>query len=189
MGGDHELLADAVARRPALARHVHVEPDGRYDRLRLTLRHGQTEVVWGDGYTRVHGELWRCEGFIDLDELMSTLDLLLTLDAFDGRVGRIELDGECLVRLSPTWTEYAPRSRPWRRIREPALRIEYAQAAWAAGIDPATRVGHSDTLVIEGVREELERLQAGRWLEGGREVPVEWLSAAEAAAVAERFVG
>lgn len=164
-----------------------VQPDDRYVRLVLRLRHGSVETLWGDGYTRVHGELWRYEGFVAADALVDSLDVLRILDAIDGRIGRIELDGECLVRISAAWTERPAHWWSRRKVREPALRIEYSQVSWAPGADPTTRLEYSDSLVIEGVREEIERLEAGRWLELGHEIPVEWLSPAESAEAANRF--
>jgi hypothetical protein len=68
-----------------------------------------------------------------------------------------------------------------------ALRIEYSQVSWAPGVDSINRVEYSDTLVAEDVREEIERLEAGRWLELGKEISVEWLSLDDSAAAAARF--
>jgi hypothetical protein len=184
---DTAVLVEALARFPSLASYVTVEPDDRYARVVLTLRHGPTEAIWGDGYTRVHGELMRYEGFLAAAELADTLDVLRMIDAIDGRIGRIALDGECLVRVSAGWTERAAHWWSRQKTRAPALQIEYSQVSWAPGVDLTTRVEYSDTLVIEGIREEVERLQAGRWLELGHEIPIEWLSPSDSAEVADRF--
>jgi hypothetical protein len=184
---DAARLVGAFERFPSLVPCVTVEPYGRYARVALALRDGTAEAIWGDGYTRVYGELVRCEGFVAADDLADMLDVVRMLDAVDGRIGRVDLDGECLVRVSKGWTERRERWWSRQKTREPALRIEYSQVSWAPGVDSINRVEYSDTLVTEDVREEIERLEAGRWLELGKEIPVEWLSLDDSAAAAARF--
>jgi hypothetical protein len=184
---DTAVLVHAIERFPSLAPLVTVEREDRYTRVVLALRSGPAEAVWGDGYTRVHGELMRYEGFLTADVLADTFDVLRKMDAIDGRIGRIEEEGECLVRVSAAWTELRARWWSRKKIRQPSLRLEYSQVTWAPGVDPATRVGYTDTYVIDGIREEIDRLEDGRFLTLGNEIAFEWLSAAESEEAVKRF--
>ena len=185
---DVAVLTAAVQRFPALAPLVTIEPEDRYAHVVLTLGHGSTDVLWGDGYTRIRGEFIRYEGFLPADEVADKLDVLRMIDDVDGQVGRVEDEGECLVRFSLSWIERTPHWWSRRKIRDPALRVEYAQVTWASGVDPATRVGYSDTYVYDDdVREELAALSEGRFRQLGEQVPIEWMPPSEAATAAERF--
>jgi hypothetical protein len=181
---DTAVLARAIERFPSLVPQVTVEPEDRYAHLVLTLSNGRTEAIWGDGYTRVHGEFIRYEGFLAADEVAHALDVLRMIDAIDGRIGRIE-DG--LVRISAAWTER--RAHWWSRknIRGPALRVEYPQETSAHGLDPTKHDEYRYFYVTDGVREEIERLHAGRFLDLGQEIPIQWLSLSDSAEAAERF--
>ena len=182
-------LSAAIVRHPDLASLVEVASEDRYAILTLSLDHGDTEVLWGDGYTRVRGEFLRYEGFWPATELADKLDLLRAIDAISGRIGRVVDEGECLVRFTLSWVESRPRLWSRQTHREPALRVAYSQVWWADGIDPATRVRDTETHVldVEPIRAELAASRATVSCIWGSKYPSRGLAPADTAEVAQRF--